>query len=228
VTSGEFATDTFCEREEEVALRLAQGDPSRVLALIIFLLFCAALALLQRLRNHPLASPERLRKALHLLTGTTAFAFPVLFDSTGPVWALVAAILVLLVARRRNPVTGGVARARASVGELCMPIAIATLFELTRGQAQVLYALPLFFLVFADSFAALVGSQFGSHRYGSKSIEGTVTFFTVALLAGLAVLPPGSAIVLAFAAMGLEHISWRGLDNLTVPLGSYFVLVLVI
>lgn len=195
-------------------------------ALVIFLLFCAALAVLHRLRHHPLASPERLRKALHLLTGTTAFAFPVLLDSTGPVWVLVAAIVVLLVARRHNAVTGGVTRARAGVGELWMPIAIGTLFQLTRGQPPMFYALPLFFLVFADSFAALVGTQFGAHRYGSKSIEGTVTFFTVALLASLAVLPPDAAIVLALAATALEHVSWRGLDNLAVPLGSYFALVL--
>jgi len=193
-----------------------------VTALIIFLLFSAVLAALHAARHHPLATPERLRKALHVLTGTTAFAFPVLFDSTGPVWALVAAILVLLVARRRNPVTGGVAR--AGIGELLMPIAIATLFQLSRGQPPVFYALPLFFLVYADSLAALVGTQFGAHRYAGKSIEGTVTFFVVALVASLAALPPAAGIVLALSATALEHISWRGLDNLAVPLGSYFVL----
>lgn len=188
------------------------------------MLFCALLAGLHALRNQPWASPERLRKALHILTGTTAFAFPFLFESAVPVWALVGGILVVLLLRRRKLATQAVGR--TSIGELLMPLSIAVLFTLTRGQPLVLYWLPLFYLVFADSLAALVGAQFGRHRYGSKSLEGTATFVGVALLGGLVFLPPATALALAVLASALEHISWRGLDNLTVPIGSYLLLAL--
>ncbi len=194
-------------------------------AVVILVLFCALLAGLYRFRNHRFATPERLRKALHIVTGSTAFAFPLLFQSAAPVWALVGVILVILALRRGNPVTGEVAR--SGYGEFLMPLAIAVLFSVSRGQPPALYWLPLFLLVFADSLAALVGTELGRHRYGSKTIEGTATFLTLALAASLSVLPPGSALALALSATALEHLSWRGLDNLSVPIGSYLLLSLL-
>ena len=137
----------------------------------------------------------------------------------------VGVILVILALRRGNPVTGEVAR--SGYGEFLMPLAIAVLFSVSRGQPPALYWLPLFLLVFADSLAALVGTELGRHRYGSKTIEGTATFLTLALAASLSVLPPGSALALALSATALEHLSWRGLDNLSVPLGSYLLLSLL-
>ena len=65
------------------------------------------------------------------------------------------------------------------------------------------------------------------HRYGSQTLEGTATFLTLALAASLSVLPPGSALALALSATALEHLSWRGLDNLSVPIGSYLLLSLL-
>jgi len=193
-----------------------------VAAIVVFLLFCALLAGLGRLRHHPRATPERLRKAVHVAAGTTAFGFPVLFDEALPVWILVGSIAALLLARRRHVVTSEVAR--AGFGEIWMPLSIGVLFAVTRGQPAAAYALPLAFLVYADTAAALVGTRFGRHPYGSKTVEGTLAFFGVSLGAGLLVLPAGFAVILALAATALEHVSWQGLDNLAVPLGSYAVL----
>ncbi|MCH2169853.1 hypothetical protein MK489_03630 [Myxococcota bacterium] len=191
-----------------------------LMAIVIVILFCVLLVVLHRLRFHPFASPERLRKALHILSGTTAFSFPWLFESPEPVWLLCGLILLLLVLRRGSEVTGGIER--AGFGELFMPLAIAILFTVSRGQPPILYGLPLFYLVFADSFAALLGARFGTHPYGNKTLEGTATFAILALFASLAVLSPGPALIMA--ATALEHLSWWGADNLTVPLGSYLVL----
>ena len=200
-------------------------DGAAVTAIAILLLFCALLAGLHRIRNHPLAQPERLRKTLHIATGSAAFAFPFLFETPAPVWALVGIILVIMVLRRGDPATRTVTS--RGYGELFMPLAIAVLFSLSRGQPPALYWLPLFFLVFADSLAALVGTQIGRHAYGSKTLEGTATFLAVALAGSRAVLPPPAAAALALGATALEHLSWRGFDNLSVPLGSYLLLAIL-
>ncbi len=87
-------------------------------------------------------------------------------------------------------------------------------------------------MTWGDALAALVGQRWGQHPYqiGSarKSWEGSLTMWTVSTGVVLAVttgvygwsgsLVP-AAVGVGAVATGLEVISWRGLDNLTVPVG---------
>ncbi len=102
----------------------------------------------------------------------------------------------------------------------------------------VLYVLPILILTLCDAASALVGSRYGRRKFqieeGSKSVEGVVVFAVTAwLLSLIAILlmtdiGRGEAVLLAFitAVFGalLEGASWRGLDNLFIPLGLYFLL----
>ena len=98
--------------------------------------------------------------------------------------------------------------------------------------------LPILILTLCDAASAVVGSRYGKQKFqieeGSKSVEGVVVFAVTAWLLSLIVIllmtdiGRSEAVLLAFivAAFGalLEAASWRGLDNLFIPLGLYFLI----
>jgi phytol kinase len=91
-------------------------------------------------------------------------------------------------------------------------------------------------LTFADATCALVGGRYGMTRYegAAKSLEGSVAFVVVAFLCVHVPLLLWSTVgrgeslliasTLALLVMLLEGSAWRGLDNLFIPIGGYFLL----
>jgi hypothetical protein len=163
------------------------------------------------------------------------------------------AVIVFLLARgtMRKSLGGGLhAVQRTSYGELLFAVSVALLFWLKDGHfvslalhhkppvGPILYMLPILILTLCDAASAVVGSRYGKKTFsieeGSKSLEGVIVFAVTAWLLSLIVIllmtdiGRGEAVLLAFitAAFGalLEAASWRGLDNLFIPLGLYFLL----
>lgn len=187
--------------------------------------------------------PEGLRKLAHIGTGILAMSFPWLFSSLQPVLILCILALVLLAAISAVPAVrtrmGGslYSVGRESHGEFYFPIAVAVLFALAHGN-KLLYLIPLLVLTLADAVAAILGSIYGKNSYvgigGNKSIEGSVAFFTVAFFAVHVPLllfsdlsRPQTLLVafdIAIVVTLLEAVSWRGLDNLIIPLGVLLLL----
>jgi dolichol kinase len=198
--------------------------------------------------------PEVGRKLVHISLGLYCIAFPYVFEEAWEVAATCAlAAAVFLLARGRMKESLGASLhsvKRTSYGELMFAASVALLFWLKDGHyialvqdrpppsGAVLYILPILILTLCDAASALVGSHYGRRVFqieeGKKSIEGVVVFFMTAwlisLIAILLLTDVGNseAILLAFitAAFGalLEAASWRGLDNLFIPLGLYFLL----
>jgi dolichol kinase len=99
-------------------------------------------------------------------------------------------------------------------------------------------------MAFGDAAASLVGQKMGRHPFNifsKKSIEGTIAMFTVTLVSVMLSLllfsyicPFSTSTMLlaslgvATAATGLEALTPKGLDNLTVPLISTLVFLLLI
>lgn len=80
------------------------------------------------------------------------------------------------------------------------------------------------FIALGDSAAAVVGRRWGFHKYGNKSVEGSLGFFAAAASAGIAFhflypdqLPLLVGIGGAFVATIVEGMSVRSDDNMTVP-----------
>ena len=188
------------------------------------------------------ARPEVVRKTLHGLMGGVALTFPYVFAACWPVAVLAGVSLALMLAvrwapplrRRVGPVLYGVGR--RSYGEVCFPVAVCALFALSGGGGPS-YTIPLLLLTLADPAAALVGSRRGRLRYatldGFKSGEGSLAFFLVAvpcvlvplLLADVSLAAAAlAALVIGGALTFVEAASWRGLDNLLVPLGGFALL----
>ena len=90
----------------------------------------------------------------------------------------------------------------------------------------------------SDSLAALIGEEYGHIRYeveeSTKSLEGSVIFFLATFLCvHLSLLFMTTvdklntvliAIVVATLVTGFEAISFKGSDNLFIPLGTYALL----
>lgn len=227
----------------EGALAFVRARPAVGVAIVLGLLG-AAFAVLWALQARRGLSPEAARKGVHVAMGGVTLLFPWMFSEAGPILLLCALSVALMVALRRVRVlregVGGVIHnvERASYGEICFPLAVCVLY-LLAADTPVLYAIPLLLLGLADPAAALIGLRHGLVPYrtvdGLKSREGSVAFFAVAFLCVhvplLLFTDVGRlesllvAAIVGALAMMLEAISWRGLDNLFVPLGSYVLLV---
>lgn len=190
------------------------------------------------------ARPETTRKMFHTGSGVLTLAFPFLFDEAWPVFLLTGASTLFIGAIKFLPAlrarVGQVANRveRSTLGEVYFPISVALLFWMTIGEDPLLFVIPILVLTFADATCALVGGRYGMTRYvganASKSLEGSVAFVVVAffcihvpLLLWAGVGRAESLLIattLALLVMVLEGSAWRGLDNLFIPIGGYFLL----
>lgn len=212
-----------------------------VLGLGVFLtLFGGVLLVLRLSRSYYGISSELSRKIAHILLGLFCLSFPWLFSTALPVLFLGGiSVAALLWMRLRSDdwqtVIHGVSR--QSWGEFYFPVAVAILYLLMENPL-VDYVIPLLILTLADAVGALVGLRYGKSHYttddGNKSIEGSVAFFIVAFLSTHIVLLLGSGVgrleslliatILGLLIMQIEAVSWRGLDNLFIPLGAFLLL----
>lgn len=214
--------------------------------LVAVLAFGMVVALLGLLRAYQMLSrpePEMVRKLFHLGGGLLGLPLPWLFRGLGPVVALAAAVAALFVALRAVPaLRNGIGQVlagvkRKTVGEFCFVSSFCLLFWLAKGD-KLLYGVPLLVLAVADTFAALVGAEYGKKHFrawkGRKSVEGSAAFFLAAffcvhvpvlLLTQTARLESLLiAVNLALMVMMAEAAAWWGLDNIIIPLFSFALL----
>lgn len=203
----------------------------------------AAMAVVHVLAKRYNWPAEVQRKCVHVATGLYALTLPLTFSEAWPV-LLLCSLSVLVMAVMRIPALaasriGSTIHSveRKSYGEILLAVAVGFTFFRSLGS-PVLFVLPILVLTFSDAAAALTGVRYGRRTFavedGAKSLEGTAIFFLVTVIIAMIVLlvmtdvPRVSVILLAFvvAAFGaqLEAESWRGFDNLFVPVGLHLFL----
>lgn len=207
--------------------------------LLAFLTLVAGLVLVHRLRS---PHPEVTRKGLHAGSGLLTLSFPFLFHELWPVLVLtggsaaVVGALKLLPAARRH--SGGMVDGvgRTTLGEIYFPIAVAVVFWLALDRSPLLFCVPILVLTLADATGALIGARYGTVHYegAAKSLEGSVAFVVVAFFCiHVPLLLWGEvgrleslliSLTMALIVMLLEGSAWRGLDNLFIPIGGFFLL----
>ncbi len=151
----------------------------------------------------------------------------------GVVCAVIAAGLAL-VSYKVNILQSLNGVGRKSFGTFFYAVSIGVLIALFWVTNLHLFAvIGILVMTWGDALAALIGQTWGYHPYQigpiHKSWEGSLTMWVisgvvVALVLGLAQGWSDQvgrvAIVIGTLATGLEIMSWRGIDNLTVPLAS--------
>ena len=221
--------------------RVFTGNPWAAVA-VVFGLFLVLLVSLQICVRYTAIAAETSRKLLHTGTGALTLSFPFLFQETWPVLLLTGAGALLMSGIKFLPVLraqlGGVANRvdRVTLGEVYFPLSVALLFWLTQESDALLFVIPVLLLTLADATGALIGLRYGMTRYfgASKSLEGSIAFAVVAFLCVHVPLLLWSSVgraeclltatTLALLVMLLEGSSGRGLDNLLIPIGGYFLL----
>lgn len=188
-------------------------------------------------------SAELQRKCVHITTGLYALSLPLTFREAWPVLLLCAASIIVMVIMRlpafANSAIGSTIHGveRKSYGEILLAVSVGFLFFRSLGN-PVLFVLPMLVLTFSDAAAALTGVRYGRRLFavedGTKSLEGVVMFFLITFIIAMITLllmtdvPKVSVILLSLivAAFGaqLEADSWRGFDNLFVPVGLHLFL----
>lgn len=182
-------------------------------------------------------SPEVQRKLMHVSTGLFALLLPWLFPDRWPVYMLIAVTILVMLVLRLPRFSSGLGATlhgvdRTSYGDFLLALSVGLCFLLARDNT-LFYILPIAVLTLADAAAALAGTAYGTKRYvvedGDKSLEGSVVFFVVTLLVAiicflfLSKLPPSNIMMLCLMVAGfgtlVEAQSWRGFDNLFLPLG---------
>jgi dolichol kinase len=195
------------------------------------------MALVRRFAGRVGLSSEVQRKLVHVGTGLFAMILPWLFQDGWPVYMLIAFTLVVMAILRLPRFSGGLGRTlhgvgRTSYGDFFLALAVGLCFFLAKGNT-LFYVLPIAVLTLADAAAALAGTAYGTKLFrveeSQKSVEGSAVFFGFTLVIALVCLmllsdlPVTNVIVLSLmvAAFGtlVEAQSWRGYDNLFVPLG---------
>jgi uncharacterized protein (TIGR00297 family) len=138
---------------------------------------------------------------------------------------------------------------KSSMGIFFFPLSFTILMFMWGKELEAVSMMSLLIMSFSDSSASLFGSYFGkvtfNLRGGKKTLEGSMVFFlmTIILFFIISVTPSfplpqpdawnlylwwASAIMIAVLLTFLEAMSFRGSDNLTVPLlGSILIFYLL-
>ena len=173
---------------------------------------------------------ELSRKIVHIGTGAVvplAWFFEIPFVVALPVAAVITVVTTINHQWRFIPAVEDVDR--NSYGTIAYGIAITTLLLLfwpTRADAV---SAGVLVMALGDGLAGLIGRNVASPKWvlfgQTKSSVGTMTMAVVSglVLIGLArwsgaELSLPAALGMVAMATGLEQLSWRGLDNLSVPL----------
>ncbi|MCB4399596.1 diacylglycerol/polyprenol kinase family protein [Synechococcus sp. MU1625] len=198
------------------------------IAILCWMAMVTAGAVLCR-RLHP-NQRELSRKIVHIGTGAVvpmAWVFQIPFVVAIPVAMVITLATAINHQWRFIPAVEDINR--NSYGTIAYGIAITTLLLLfwpTRADAV---SAGVLVMALGDGLAGLIGRGVDSPKWElfgqTKSTVGTMTMAGVTglVLIGLARwsgadLPLPAAFSMVAIATGLEQLSWRGLDNLSVPL----------
>jgi len=195
------------------------------------------------------------RKFLHIMIGNFIFIIPFFtlrtFPLSFPFFVAAPFILVTFLFSPLSPVDlsrkiSGLAEVTGGghkFGLVFYAISYSLLALFFSAKPYIIAAgiLPM---AYGDAAASLVGQKIGRHKYdifGTKSLEGSTAMFAICIFGLLACLPffsylsPISTPSFALASLGSagaatvsEAVTPKGFDNLTVPLFSAAVFLLLI
>lgn len=187
--------------------------------------------------------PEIVRKIVHIGTGNVILLAWWLNvpASLGIIASIIASAITLL--SYRFPILPGInSVGRQSLGTFFYAVSMGILVGWFWHIQQPQYAaIGIMVMAWGDGLAALIGQRFGKHKYklmgAQKSWEGSLTMALVSFFISSCILlsVEGNlclnwvvSLAIALVATSLEAISFLGIDNLTVPLGSATVAFILI
>ncbi|MDZ7342611.1 MAG: hypothetical protein ONB27_14725, partial [candidate division KSB1 bacterium] len=208
-----------------------------ILLLIIFLT--------ELIRKRFKLSVEATRKFVHIITGLLIALTPLLLTNAMPLLIISGSFVVInLIAIRKHWLPGMHATPQVSYGTVFYPASFFILSLLLWHNYKSVLVTAMLIMAIADALAAIVGRSVSSPRLyqisgETKSFQGSLAMFAatfIIVVGGMHLFLPidGLSIpwasilwiasIAAIMATVCESISFRGSDNLTVPLGAAFVI----
>ncbi len=190
-------------------------------------------------------SSEWTRRFVHIFTGILVSVTPYIFQNpAAPFWMGILFTILNLISLKQQALEGMNKTGRKSYGTVYFPIAFVLLVFTCWHHHQSVFVLSMMIMAVADPVASIAGEMVKDpkvYQWGidKKSVEGSVTMAGVTfvmIIAGLFWLTPIDgyslsffhilkiALITAIIATVLEGLSAYGSDNLTIPLGTAFVL----
>lgn len=190
---------------------------------------------------------EITRKFAHFTATLATSTFPYLFNSHW--YVLVLALfffLVLFLSRHGSQLKSIHDIERKSVGGYMLPVAVwVTFFIAERYQSKIMFVLPMLILAVCDPMAGILGMNFKRNNkkiriFGhelQKTWLGSGAFLVSAFIISAIALYFNTmdfSIKTFWLAMGIastgtvvEMLSWRGMDNLFIPVSVAVMLILL-
>jgi len=183
------------------------------------------------------AGDEVSRKIIHI---SVAFAWIPMYFCFGFTWHLLVpplAFVVLNYISYKKDLFAAMERSdesKKSLGTVYYAFSMAVMagFTLWKPEFRIPYGTGLFCMAFGDGLAPVFGSMKKGNRalFGGRTLYGSCSVFVICLLvisgmAAIFALPLafGEMLFTALAATALELVGLRGFDNITLPLGVFFL-----
>lgn len=191
---------------------------------------------------------EITRKFAHFSATLSTIAFPFLFTDHWYVLALAVFFFILLFFSRNKTALKSIHDIdRKSVGSYMLPVAIYLTFliyiEFGEGQ-KIIFVLPMLILAISDPAAGILGLNLQRYNHNielpgfqsKKTWLGSGSFFVSSLIISLFALyfyrtvfdlkTFWLALGIALVSTITELFSWRGIDNLSIPVSVLIMLFL--
>lgn len=178
---------------------------------------------------------EHTRKLVHFGSGILALLFPIYFENLWAVGILCGGFLALLFLSYAWNILPSINQVqRKTWGSVLFPIVVFCCFFLAQNKGNLSYYYsPILVLAISDPLAALIGKNFPVKAYRifgqGKSLGGSLAFLISAGLIlnfSLLNLPFSVVLLSAGSACLMEAVSTHGWDNLMIPIGVIFPLLL--
>ena len=189
---------------------------------------------------------EVTRKLAHFLATLSTVTFPFLFDHH--LYVLVLAIIffiILFISRNTRHLKSIHDIQRKSLGSYLLPVAIYLTFLVSHILSNpFIFILPILILAISDPVAGILGMnltvynhQIRIHKWKlNKTSTGSIAFFISSFIVSIIALyfhrlsfdPKTFWIALLVAIVGTltEMFSWKGTDNLFIPMSVLLVLII--
>ena len=212
---------------------------TNIVGIVISVVYLGAILILSTLmKKKEKISAEGSRKFIHISVSFWWIIGMMFF--TSPVWAAtIPAIFILFNALSlKFKLVSAMESEKESRGfgtvYYAVSMTILAVFCFSVFSHPYIGAIGIFCMGLGDGFAAVIGKSSNGRRYkifgSDKSILGNLTMFafsSISIFIILSLFAPenavSNALILASFATLLEAVSAKGLDNLTVPLGTSFM-----
>jgi phytol kinase len=191
---------------------------------------------------------EITRKFAHFAATLSTITFPYLFNDHWYVLSLAVIFFLLLFVSRNHSYLKSIHDIkRISVGSYLLPVAIYLTFLVSHQMNNdFLFILPMLVLAICDPVAGIMGMNLQQYNHKiriftwklQKTWLGTISFFVSCFLISIVALYFNQmridleilwvAVVISVVSSIVELISWKGTDNLLIPISVLLVLVFML